>query len=60
VYIYIYIIHIITLYGAETWTLWAIDQKHLESFDMWCWKRMEKIIWTDNVRNEEILLGIKE
>ena len=26
----------IALYGAETWTLRAVDQKHLESFEMWC------------------------
>jgi hypothetical protein len=24
------------LYGAETWTLRTVDQKHLESFEMWC------------------------
>ena len=24
------------LYGAETWTLRATDQKYLESFEMWC------------------------
>ena len=39
------------LYGAETWTLRATDQKRLESFEMWCWRRMEKISWTDHVRN---------
>jgi hypothetical protein len=49
-----------TLYGAETWTLRAVDQKHLESFEMWCWRRMEKIIWIDHVRNEEELLRVKE
>jgi hypothetical protein len=27
---------------------------------MWCWRRMEKIIWTDHVRNEEVLLRVKE
>ena len=43
-------------YGAETWTLRAADQKYLESFEMWCWRRMEKISWTDHVRNEEVLL----
>ena len=43
-------------YGAETWTLRSADQKHLESFEMWCWRRMEKISWTDHVRNEEVLL----
>jgi len=31
------------VYGAETWTLRAADQKYLESFEMWCWRRMEKI-----------------
>jgi len=50
----------IALYGAETWTLWAVDQKHLESFEMWCWRRMEKMSWTDHVRNEEVLLRVKE
>jgi hypothetical protein len=34
----------------------ALDQKHLESFEMWCWRRMEKISWTDHVRNEGVLL----
>ena len=50
----------IALYGAETWTIRAVDQKILESFEMWCWRRMEKIIWTDHVRNEEVLLTVKE
>jgi len=31
----------IDLYCAETWTLRAVEQKHLESFEMWCWRRME-------------------
>ena len=50
----------IVLYGAETWTLRAVDQKHLESFEMWCWRRMENISWTDHVRNEDVLLRVKE
>jgi hypothetical protein len=32
----------------------------LERFEMWCWRRMEKISWTDHVRNEEVLLRGKE
>jgi hypothetical protein len=27
---------------------------------MRCWRRIEKISWTDNVRNEEVLLRVKE
>jgi hypothetical protein len=49
-----------TLYGVETWTLRAVDQKHLESSEMWCWRRMEKISWTDHVRNEAVLLRVKK
>jgi replicative superfamily II helicase len=48
------------LYGAETWTIWEVDQKYLKSFEVWCWRRMEKISWTDRVRNEEVLHRVKE
>jgi hypothetical protein len=34
--------------------------KHLESSEMLCWRRMEKISWTDQVRNEEGLLRVKK
>jgi hypothetical protein len=37
-----------------------VDQKYLENFEMWCWRRIEKIIWTDHVRNEEVMLRVKE
>ena len=50
----------IALYGAETGMLRAVDQKQLESFEMWCWRRIEKISWTEHVRNEEVLLLVKE
>ena len=46
-------------YGAETWTIRAADQKHLESFEMWCWRRME-ISWTEHVRNEGVLHRVNE
>jgi hypothetical protein len=50
----------IAFYGAETWTLRAVDQKHLGSYEMWCRRSMEKISWTDHVKNEEVLLRVKE
>jgi hypothetical protein len=43
----------ITLYVAETWALREINQKYLNSFEMWCWRRMEKIRWTDCVKNKK-------
>jgi hypothetical protein len=50
----------ITLYGAEIGTVWGVNQKELDRFEMWCWRRMEKISWTDHVRNEEQLFRVKE
>jgi hypothetical protein len=47
------------LYGAETWTLRKVDQKYLKRFEMWCWRRTEKISWTDSAKNE-ILHRVKE
>jgi hypothetical protein len=41
--------------GAETWTLRKVDQKYLESFEMLCWKRLEKIL-----KNEEVMHRVKE
>ena len=49
----------IALCGAETGTLRAVDQKQLENFEIWCWRRTEKISWTDHVRNE-VLLRVKK
>jgi hypothetical protein len=47
-------------YGAENYTLRQVDQKYLERFEMWCWRRMEKMDWTDRVRNEVVLRRDKE
>jgi hypothetical protein len=31
-----------------------------ESSEMWFWRRREKITWSDNVRNEEVLFRVNE
>jgi hypothetical protein len=48
------------LHGAETWTLQKVDQKYLKSIEMWCWRGMEKISFTDHLRNEEVLQRVRE
>jgi len=48
------------LYRFACALLQAVDQKHLESFEKWCWRRTEKISWTDHVRNGDVLLRVKE
>ena len=50
----------ISLYGSDTWTLRKLERKYLESFEMWCWGRMEKIKWSEKVSNEQVLGRIGE
>jgi hypothetical protein len=40
-----------SLFGAEIWTLSKVGLKYLDSFEM-SWRRMEKTIWTDRLRND--------
>jgi hypothetical protein len=50
----------IALCGVRTWTLRKVDRKYLESIEMWYLRRMEKISWTDRMRNEEVLHKVKK
>ena len=43
------------LYGCECWTISAEIEKKLEATEMWYWRRMLRISWTDHVMNEEVL-----
>ena len=47
-------------YGAETWTLLALDQKYLGGFAVLCWRRMEKITYADLRKNVEVLHTVKD
>ena len=50
----------IVLYGSGTWPLRKLERKYLESFEMWCWMRMEKIKWSEKLANEKVFERIRE
>jgi len=50
----------VALYAAEPWTLKHTDRRRLEAFEMWIWRRNEKISWLDKVTNEEVLRRVNE
>ena len=50
----------VALYGAETWTLPQNEQKRLAAFEMWKWRRMERVKWTDNIKNAVVLEKVGE
>jgi hypothetical protein len=36
------------------------DQKYLEGFELWCWRRIEKVTWIDGVGNNILHTAKKE
>ena len=44
------------MYGAERW----YEQKQLEAFEMWVWRRMESVKWTDKIKNAVVLERVGE
>ena len=50
----------VALYAAETWMLMQTDRRRLEAFEMWIWRRMEKITWFDKVTNMEVPRRVNE
>ena len=48
------------LYIAQRSGTKKIGAEVLESFEMWCWRRMEKIKWSERVTNEQVLDRIGE
>ena len=49
------LVFLIFLYGAETWTVRQKERKKINSFEMWCWRRMLRISWTAKRANQSVL-----
>jgi hypothetical protein len=49
----------VALHGPESWTIRKVDQKYLESFEMF-WRRTEVIILSDRVKKNEVFHRVKE
>ena len=45
----------IATYGCESWTLRKADRRKIDSFELWCWRRLLRIPWTARVTNKEVL-----
>jgi hypothetical protein len=50
----------VALYGSETRTMRKDDIKRLEAFEMWIWRRMERVSWREHKTNEGILQMVDE
>lgn len=48
----------VILYGCESWTLNKYEKKRLDAFELWTWRRLLGVLWTDKITNAEILQRI--
>ena len=45
----------IASYGSESWTMKLADKKRIDSFEMWCYRRILRISWTERKTNTWVL-----
>ena len=45
----------VVLYGCESWTVRKVERKKIDAFELWCWRRMLRIPWTDKITNKDVL-----
>ena len=42
------------MYGCESWTIKKGECRRTDAFELWCWKRLLKIPWTERISNQSI------
>ena len=47
------------LHGAETWTITKVMKTRMKAFELWAYRRMLNISWTEKVTNNEVLSRMK-
>ena len=45
----------IVMYGCESWTIKKTQRQRVDAFELWCWRRLLRILWTARRSNQSIL-----
>ena len=48
----------VVMYGCESWTLKKAECQRIDSFELWCWRRLLRDTWTARRSNQSILKKI--
>ena len=46
------------MYGCESWTMKKAEHQRIDSFELWCWRRLLRVPWTVRRLNQSILKEI--
>ena len=48
----------VVMYGCESWTMKKAECWRIDSFELWCWRRLLRVPWTARRSNKSILKEI--
>jgi len=48
----------VVMYGSDSWTIKEAEQRRINSFKLWCWRRLLRVPWTARRSNQSILKEI--
>ena len=48
----------VVIYGCESWTIKKPEHRRIDAFELWCWRRLLRVLWTARRSNQSILKEI--
>ena len=48
----------VVMYGCESWTVKKAEHQRIDTFEVWCWRRLLRVTWTARRSNQSILKEI--
>ena len=48
----------VVMYGCESWTIKKAEHWRIDAFELWCWRRLSRVLWTARRSNQSILKEI--
>ena len=48
----------VVMYGCESWTIKKADHQRIDAFELWCWRRLLRFLWTARKSGQLILREI--
>ena len=48
----------VVMYGCESWTVKKAECQRIDGFELWCWRRLLRVPWTERWSNQSILKEI--
>ena len=48
----------VVMYGCESWTVKKAEHRRIDAFELWCWRRLLRVLWTARRSNQSILKEI--